>query len=160
MEDIYYYINENNIINDEIYKAFKFSISCPICSNIIIEPLMCMKCQNSFCQKCINQWNLINEKCPNRCINPNYQMSKEMNGLLSKLNFKCEFCTKTFEYNKMKEHYYSDFENMEKNDKREFQQPEKKKKMIKIENKNAQLFESRNKINSKLFFIIHILLFL
>ena len=147
MEDIYSYINENNIINDEIYNEFKFSISCPICTNIIIEPMMCMICQSSYCKKCINQWSLINEKCPNRCINPNYQISKEMNGILSKLQFKCKFCNKTFEYNEMKEHYYSGFDN---NNKIYCQQPEIKKKMRKIENKNAQLFESKNKINSKL----------
>ena len=146
MEDINSYINENNIINEEIYNEFKFSISCPICTNIIIEPMMCMNCQSSYCKKCINQWNLIDEKCPNRCINPNYQISKEMNGLLSKLQFQCKFCNKAFEYNEMKEHYYSSFDNC--------QQPKKKNKMRKIENKNAQLFESKNKINSKLIYFL------
>ena len=152
MEDIYNFINENNIINSEIYNAFKFSILCPICANIIIDPMMCMNCQSSYCKKCINQWNLIDEKCPNRCINPNYQISKEMNGLLSKLQFKCKFCNETFEYNEMKKHYYSTFDNITNN----IMQCQQKKKMKKIENKNAQLFESKNKINSKLIFFKYI----
>ena len=152
MEDIYNFINENNIINSEIYNAFKFSILCPICANIIIDPMMCMNCQNSYCKKCISQWNLINEKCPNRCKNPNYQISKEMNELLSKLNFKCKFCDKTFEYNEMKKHYYSGLDNINNNNKIYYQQPVIKKKMKKIENKDARLFESKNKINSNLFF--------
>ena len=149
MEDIYSYISENNIINEEIYDEFKFSILCPICANIIIEPLICMNCQSSYCKKCINQWTLINEKCPNRCLNPNYQISQEMNGLLSKLKFQCKFCDKAFKYNEMKEHYYSGFDNIN-NNKKYCQQSEIKNKMRKLENKNAQLFESKNKINSKL----------
>ena len=149
MENIYYYIHENNIINGEIYNAFKFSILCPICSNIIIDPMMCMNCQNSYCKKCINQWELYNKKCPNRCKNPNYQVSKELNGILSKLNFKCKFCNKAFEYNEMKEHCNLDIDNINKINTIYCQQPEIKKKMKKIENKNVQLYKSKDKINSK-----------
>ena len=40
------FINEKTIIENEIYDAFKDDIFCPICSKILIEPEMCMKCLN------------------------------------------------------------------------------------------------------------------
>ena len=52
----------------------------------------------------------------------------------------------------MKKHYYSGLDNINNNNKIYYQQPVIKKKMKKIENKDARLFESKNKINSNLFF--------
>lgn len=149
MNDIYSYINENNIINIELFNAFQFLISCQICSNIMIEPLMCMNCQNSYCKRCICQWNKINDKCPNRCNNPNYQLSKDINGLLSKLKFACKCCNNIFEYNEMKSHYYSSCINGNINKEKIYQQPIIKGIFQKIDNQNVELFKSKNKINSK-----------
>ena len=71
------YINEETIVKNEIYDAFKDDINCPICRDILIEPQMCMNCQNVYCRKCIEEWSKRNNKCPNRCDNPNYKRSLE-----------------------------------------------------------------------------------
>ena len=98
------YINEETVVNNEIYQVFKDSVICPICSNILINPMMCMKCQNVYCKKCSDDWSKKNDKCPNRCDNPNYQRSLEKNNILSKLKFKCEKCGEQIFYENVQKH--------------------------------------------------------
>ena len=90
------FINNDTIIKDEIYDTFKDSISCPICYNIFIEPIMCIKCQNSFCKQCIDKMEDI--KCPNKCEEPNYQKSNAKHDILTNLKFKCKYCKTTIKY--------------------------------------------------------------
>jgi len=98
------FISEDTVIKDAIYLVFKDSVVCPICSNILIEPWMCMKCQNVYCRKCIDEWSKKDNKCPNRCENPNYQKSIEKNNILSKLKFKCQKCGEEIFYSNVKSH--------------------------------------------------------
>lgn len=97
-------ISENTVVEDAIYLAFKDSLICPICSNILINPLMCMNCQNVYCQKCVDEWSKKDNKCPNRCENPNYKKSIEKNNILSKLKFKCEKCGEEIFYDNVGKH--------------------------------------------------------
>ena len=155
MEDIRNYINESNIINEEIYNEFKYSVTCQICSNIIYEPMMCMVCQKVYCKLCISQWAITNRKCPYRCINPNYQIAKDMTQLLSKLKFKCKNCNKIIKYNNMKNHYLSGCKIL-KNKREELsnsEQPLKQGIFEKISYKKNQIIDKKNKINSKKFFL-------
>ena len=107
MESLKKYLNDENVVKDELYKAFQNSITCSICLDIIIEPTMCMKCQKAYCKDCIKNWARINDKCPNRCQNPNYQKCLSMNELLSKLNFNCNICKNIINYNEVEKHYLS-----------------------------------------------------
>ena len=107
MESLKKYLNDENVVKDELYKAFQNSITCSICLDIIIEPTMCMKCQKAYCKDCIKNWAKINDKCPNRCQNPNYQKCLSMNELLSKLNFNCNICKNIINYNEVEKHYLS-----------------------------------------------------
>ena len=98
------YINEETVVQNEIYSAFKDDIICPICTNILIEPQMCMNCQNTYCKRCIEDWSKKNNQCPNRCENPNYKRSLEKNNTLSKLKFKCQKCGEEISYNNIESH--------------------------------------------------------
>ena len=98
------YINDNTLIEDDYYKTFKDSITCPLCFCILIEPIMCMKCQNVYCKKCVNSWEQKEDKCPNRCIEPNYQTAKGKIEILSNLQFKCKDCKITIKYNEVENH--------------------------------------------------------
>lgn len=145
------YINENTVINDEIYKEVKDSIICLICQNIIINPLMCMICKNTFCKKCINQWTKRDPKCPIKCKNPNYQENSKLALLLSKLKFKCNFCNNTSEYNAMKNHFSSGCDNFKriKNSLEKKEKHQKEKKFQKLPRKKNQILESKYRIKSK-----------
>ena len=107
MESIRNYINEKNVLKDDIYKSIENSITCMICLDIIIEPMICMSCHHSFCNNCINKWLKIDHKCPNRCKILNYQNDLELNKLLSKLKFGCEKCKKVINYDEMMKHFLS-----------------------------------------------------
>ena len=104
MEFLRDYVNEGNLIKDEIYKAFKTSIICSICKDLILEPSMCINCQLVCCRKCFDDWSSMHSKCPNRCKNPIYKKSLAITELLSKLKFRCYKCDNVIKYDEMKRH--------------------------------------------------------
>ena len=92
-------------IKDEIFKSIEDEITCSICQNIKINPLMCSKCQNSFCSKCIKNPH-INEKCPFNCYQSTFAPARIVKNLLSKIKFKCfNGCNEIIPYNKLEAHY-------------------------------------------------------
>ena len=40
----------NIVIIGDIFKLFDESVTCLICKNILINPVMCMNCQNVYCK--------------------------------------------------------------------------------------------------------------
>lgn len=133
MEKMRNYINCENVIKDEIYQTLENSVNCPICTDIIIEPTMCMSCQNVYCQACINDWLQKSKTCPNRCKNTNFNKSLSISELLSKLKFICSKCDEVINYNDMTKHSLLDC-------KREKEEKLKKEKTIQ---------KSKNEKNSK-----------
>lgn len=107
MEELKDYLNDEYILKDRIYTSIKDIIKCCICLNIIIEPMMCMRCNNNFCKKCIEQWTNIKKECPFRCQNTNYKKSLVISKLLSKLKFNCKKCQKIVNYDNMEQHLYT-----------------------------------------------------
>ena len=102
MED---YVNKNTLIQDEISKLFISSIICTLCNNILIDPVMCMKCQKVYCKKCIDKWSEKNEKCPEGCDSPDFKNSLAKNDILSKLKFKCCKCEQGILYYDAEKHH-------------------------------------------------------
>ena len=95
------YINNETIVKDTIYNLFKDSVICGLCNNIFINPIMCMKCQNSYCQKCLDKNNKV---CPNNCNEPNFNKCLSKIDILSKLKFKCKKCGIEYLYHEIKNH--------------------------------------------------------
>ena len=160
MESIHEYINENYIVKDEIYNTFESSITCNICLDIIIEPTMCMKCQNVYCKECIQNWLKINNRCPNRCENPNYQKSLSTGELLSKLNFNCKNCQSIINYNKMEKHCLSKCQLGKKLDNIEKPLAERNFQFKKIDNYNDSSKVPEMRLTSKLKYIFIIIYFI
>ena len=100
-------ININTLVKDDISNLFKDSIICPICNSVLIDPMLCMKCQKTFCKKCIDSYPNNNEECPNKCSEPYYQKSIGKNDILSKLKFNCKKCGGEYYYHEIKSHYNS-----------------------------------------------------
>ena len=99
------YINKDTIIENELSKIYiSFSI-CPLCNNILIKPFMCMKCQKNYCKKCIDNWSKKSQKCPEGCIDPNYQNSIGNNDILSQLKFRCIGCGNEISYDEAQKHH-------------------------------------------------------
>ena len=107
MENLNDYINEKTIIKDEQYNEIKDSIICQICKDIIIIPIMCSECKNSFCKKCIEKWDINNKKCPFRCEKPNYIKNDSLEEEISNLKFECINCQNKINYKDLIQHFYS-----------------------------------------------------
>ena len=142
------YINTKTIIEDEIYKAFKQSVTCPICNNILIEPLICMKCQKIYCKKCINSLTSNNQKCPNGCLNPFFENCLGIIEILSKLKFKCKKCEKQIEYKEVQEHY--EFHSKKDKEKKDKEKKDKRKKNKEKKEKDKKNKEIKNESNSNI----------
>ena len=100
------YINIHTLIEDEISKMFKDSVACPLCLNILIDPIICMECQKVFCKKCIEGWSKKNKNCPNDiCKSPKYQVCIGKKEILTILKFKCLKCGEQIGYFDAKNHH-------------------------------------------------------
>ena len=99
------YINTDTLVENDIPTLLKSSIICPLCDNILINPLMCMSCQKTYCKKCIDNSSDNNTKY--NCENPNYQKSISKNEILSKLKFICVGCEKEIGYDEAQKHHDS-----------------------------------------------------
>ena len=133
------YINDDTVVQDEIFKALKDSVICPICHCILINPMMCMGCQNVFCKKCADEWAEKEDRCPGRCKNQNYQKCiGKTDIILSKLKFKCSVCGEKVAYDNIKSHMEicdKDYmENLKKNEEKENEkEKENNNKKIRIQ---------------------------
>ena len=103
------YANENTIIKNEAYNAFKDSITCQICFKLMIEPVICLECQNTFCKKCIEVWKEKKGSCPSGCNNPDIKDVIRKNNLITKFKFKCiKGCGEEILFKDLETHYSSD----------------------------------------------------
>lgn len=107
MEDLHDYMNKQYVVKSEYYKAVEDSVNCLICMDIIIDPIMCMKCQNVYCKKCIENWDRVNKICPIKCPSANYQKCRVKAEILNKLKFECKKCNNIIDYENMSKHVYS-----------------------------------------------------
>ena len=95
------YYNPENVI--EGTKKVE-DLICPICYNILKNPINCnsTKKSHSFCEECIKKSLEINDKCPMCKQEFEYGINKKIEKLLQKLKFKCiyaeEGCPKILDY--------------------------------------------------------------
>ncbi len=93
------------IIKDDFFNSVKEEVTCSICLDIKIDPLMCTKCQNSYCSKCIKNWQSKSGLCPYQCESPKYSIARVVKNLVSKLNFRCKNgCDKIINFEKIQAH--------------------------------------------------------
>ena len=104
------FVNPDLVINKDHFKVIENCSICQICQGILISPIQCSVCQNSFCSSCIQKWK--NEtgimSCPFKCQNNSFQSSRTLINLLSKLIFKCNKCSnEKIPYLDLEKHYQS-----------------------------------------------------
>ena len=100
------YVNEDTIVKSEIYDLFSESIICPLCSTLMIDQVMCLKCQNIYCKKCIEAWKTKGGGCPNNCKDAIFKDVIEKNNNITKFKFKCiKGCGEEISFNDIQKHY-------------------------------------------------------
>jgi len=85
----YTYMNEDQI-DDEL--------KCMICTEPFQSPVNCIKCGQTFCQQCIDQWNKQQLSCPS-CRENGYLfvpvMTRIVLNQLNRLLVQCSLCQQT-----------------------------------------------------------------
>ena len=78
------YSKENVIEKDNIE-----DLICPICFNILKNPISCSNNKNahSFCKKCIDQYLKEKDKCPICKLDFKYKINDELNNSFNKIYF-------------------------------------------------------------------------
>ena len=93
--------NVNDVVEGKDYIDI---LICPICYNILKDPISCnfTEKSHSFCKNCIMQCLKINDKCPICKQTFKFGTNKKVKELLPKLKFKCKYaeegCQKIFDY--------------------------------------------------------------
>ena len=130
------YVNEKTLIKDDVFKSLPEDlIICPICTLLMIEPVMCLNCLNNFCKNCTDKWKKKNNTCPNGCENATLKTQIEKNRLITKLKFKCiKGCGAEILFSDITNHYNSNC--LEKKEKEEEEEKEKDKDKEKEKNKS------------------------
>lgn len=99
------YVNKNTIVKNEIYENFKDNIICPICSSLMIEPVVCTGCQETFCKNCYKD----GKTCAKKCEKSDIKDVIGRNNFITKFKFKCiKGCGETILFDNIKNHYNSD----------------------------------------------------
>lgn len=102
------YVDVENIVKDEVYKANKDDVICPICFELMIVPMFCIDCQSKYCEKCIEDWKKRGGSCPT-CKTFDFRKVIEKNRKITSIKFKCiKGCGAEIPYKEIENHYKSD----------------------------------------------------
>jgi len=133
------YIKEENIVKNEVYEALKDDITCQICFKLMILPMVCPNCQNTICNKCVDDWKKKGGTCPNGCKSE-FQKVIEKNNHIFKIKFKCiKGCGKEILFGDLAKHS-SDCINSSKNKK---MTRISREELFKMKEKNIEYFTSK-----------------
>lgn len=100
------YIDQTNIVNQNILESAHDIIICTICTGVVINPLQCSECDNCFCSTCIQKWNEKSVTCPFKCdFFSVKEPSRIIKNIFAKIIFTCpKGCSTHASYNDLHEH--------------------------------------------------------
>ena len=161
IDELYPYIDDDCLIEDEFYNGIKDLIKCQYCNEMLKEPMMCNVCCDTFCNKCINKMQK-DKKNGHKCKKAKYVKNQNIIKTMGKLKYLCKNC----KYEIKKE----DIENHLKKGCEKNENPTKlmdcifrKKSLIQLKDEEIKkLKEEKTKIyhiSSKIFIIYNILCF-
>ena len=108
-------IIESQIQNLKYFKEKERDITCTICNGILIDPLICSKCEIPYCNKCINEWLTHFDYCPLQCKPIKLEnINEKLRTILEEISVKCQngcitslldynshICKKTFKFKRL-----------------------------------------------------------
>ena len=71
-------------IKQNFTDSLKNELTCPICLNILKDPIICTKCLKNFCENCVKEWeNKNNLYCPFHCFMPEYNSNLSLKNIIN-----------------------------------------------------------------------------
>ena len=90
--DKYYpYIDDDCLIEDEVYNAIKDTIKCQYCHQILKNPVMCNICCEAFCNNCVKKMQK-DKKNRHKCKRAKYIKNQNIIKTMGKLKYLCKNC--------------------------------------------------------------------
>ena len=126
----------------------KEDFNCPICFDILQDPVMISACQHYFCRVCITKWLKDETSCP-KCRITTYSVDpppRILKNLLGELNIKCKKCN-----SKMKLEAYDNHEKQCKGKRNQQQSSSENKRTSKFhgtKNQKPKTFNNTNNDNN------------
>ena len=149
------YFTDDCIIKDSLYISLKDLIICPLCCKLLKNPYMCVKCQKSYCKKCLEE-NSNLKICPNDKEETQFIHSVFADGMLSNLKCKCKNCLKEVIQSDINAHLEENCEHVEIERKKTLAEELKtKKQLIKLSSKEMENKTASNTFTSKIYFLIY-----
>ena len=148
------FIDPGLLIKKDNFKLEQ-NVVCPICNGILFTPVQCCKCENCFCQICLENWKRGkgDNFCPFGCNNTSFKYAILIQNILSNLTFKCKNnCNEEIPYLELENHYNDKCPNIIIDYKQKYLEYKAKyldamKKNIELENELKQ-YKSNNAINT------------
>ena len=103
-------LNSNEISRGELISnqtSVSPTLQCPICRDLVMNPVECKNCSKLFCKYCIDNWLKNTNQCPNKHI---FEKKEELDDwikiALGKIFLKCPFkgCRSDYAYKYWKAH--------------------------------------------------------
>ena len=103
-------LNNNEISRGELISnqtSVSPTLQCPICRDLVMNPVECKNCSKLFCKYCIDNWLQNTNQCPNKHI---FEKKEELDDwiktALGKIFLKCPFigCRSDYAYKYWKDH--------------------------------------------------------
>jgi len=105
-------LNQDRVVNAHEYEKTLNHLVCPICLNILWDPVSCSNCQINYCRNCIYGWlkkqNNGPPSCPNRCNFVQISTPPIIKDLLSGIVISCinenKGCKEKINYDELSKH--------------------------------------------------------
>ena len=127
------------LIDHKKFVDIEKDIICKICLEILRDPFLCNKCQNNFCNNCINKLKIKNSKCPICCTNADYIYNRLLKNIIPVL----------LRYINEKDNNKHEVEDVKKANIFQNQQLKKKKIIKKMQNEINKLKEANANLRKK-----------
>ena len=83
------------------------TLQCPICLDLVMDPVECENCRKLFCKECINSWLKNSSECPNKHLfEKQSTLDDWIKPALDRIFIKCPFqnCNNSYAYTTWKNH--------------------------------------------------------
>ena len=145
-DDLYPYIDDDCLIEDEFYNDIKEMIECKLCQKLLKTPMMCNVCGSAFCNNCVKKMQKKKDKS-HKCKKAKYIENKNVIKMMNKLKYLCRNCKNEVKKEDIENHLKRGCEKLE-NPTRLMDSIYKKKLLTKL-NKDEinKLSENKEKVN-------------
>lgn len=88
------HISEDLVVNKTYFEPMSKELTCSICEGLLVEPVLCDKCEHPFCFGCISEWTSRNNQCIMKCPGQfkSKSITRMIKNIMEKVILECNYC--------------------------------------------------------------------